>query len=96
MKILVCGGAGYIGSHLVRELLKTTSHEIIVFDNLSKGHLSAVSQSSRVHFEQGNVGSKQDLERIFSTWKPEAVFHFCAWIEVGESCGTCSAFHRYP
>jgi UDP-glucose 4-epimerase len=69
MIILVCGGAGYIGSHLVRELLKLNQHEIIVFDNLSKGHLQAVPE--KVCFELGDINNKQDLERVFAKHKPE-------------------------
>ncbi|KAJ2999395.1 hypothetical protein HDV02_003013 [Globomyces sp. JEL0801] len=84
LPVLVCGGAGYIGSHLVREISKQPQYEIIVFDNLSKGHREAVPSTAK--FEQGDIRNKDDLERVFSTHKPEAVFHFCASIEVGESC----------
>ena len=71
MIILVCGGAGYIGSHLVRELLKANQHEIIVFDNLSKGHKQAVP--STVSFEQGDINNKDDLDRVFFKYKPEGI-----------------------
>ncbi|KAI8928491.1 hypothetical protein BC831DRAFT_448135 [Entophlyctis helioformis] len=84
MKVLVAGGAGYIGSHLVRELSKLPEHEVVVFDNLSKGHTSAIPKS--VAFEKGDIRNKDDLERVFSKHKPVAVFHFSASIEVGESC----------
>lgn len=81
---LVCGGAGYIGSHFVRQLMKTNSYKIVILDNLSKGHSSAVP--AEIAFEKGDLRSKQDLESVFSTHKPDVVFHFCASIEVGESC----------
>lgn len=69
MKILVCGGAGYIGSHLVRELSKQKEHEIIVFDNLSKGHKEAVPSTASL--EIGDINNKDDLTRVFSKYKPE-------------------------
>ncbi|KAI8916277.1 hypothetical protein EDD86DRAFT_198183, partial [Gorgonomyces haynaldii] len=82
MKVLVCGGAGYIGSHLVREISKL-DYQVVVFDNLSKGHKEAVP--SNATFELGDIRNKDDLERMFSKHRPDAVFHFCASIEVGES-----------
>ncbi|KAL2920304.1 hypothetical protein HK105_200377 [Polyrhizophydium stewartii] len=84
MKVLVCGGAGYIGSHLVREISKLPGYEVVVFDNLAKGHAAAVPAG--VKLERGDIRNKDDLERVFASFKPEAVFHFAAWIEVGESC----------
>ncbi|KAJ3189245.1 hypothetical protein HDU85_002870 [Gaertneriomyces sp. JEL0708] len=84
MKILVCGGAGYIGSHLVRELHKVQKHDIVVLDNLSTGHTAAVPQGIPV--EHGDIRDKAFLERVFSTHKPEGVFHFSASIEVAQSC----------
>jgi UDP-glucose 4-epimerase len=81
MKILVTGGAGYIGSHTVRKL-KKANHEITIFDNLSSGHLDAIKD-----FELfvGDLGSKQDLEKVFSQNKFDAVVHFAGSIEAGES-----------
>ena len=83
MKIIVCGGAGYIGSHLVKELTKLDQHQVIVFDNLSKGHVEAVP--STVKLEIGDIRNELELERVFSKYKPEACFHFSASIEVAES-----------
>ena len=82
MKIIVCGGAGYIGSHLVKELSKL-DHTIIVFDNLSKGHIEAVPATAKL--EIGDIRNPQDLDRVFGEYKPEACFHFSASIEVAES-----------
>jgi UDP-glucose 4-epimerase len=84
MQVLVCGGAGYIGSHLVRELTKNPNYKIIIFDNLSKGHREAVPPTAQL--EIGDIRNKNDLESVFTRYKIDAVFHFSASIEVGESC----------
>ncbi|KND00449.1 UDP-glucose 4-epimerase [Spizellomyces punctatus DAOM BR117] len=84
MKILIAGGAGYIGSHLVRELHKLGKHEIIVLDNLSTGHTAAIPQA--VTFEQGDIRDKQRLDEVFAKHKPVAVYHLSASIEVAQSC----------
>ncbi|KAJ3415414.1 hypothetical protein HDV05_005008 [Chytridiales sp. JEL 0842] len=83
MKVLVCGGAGYIGSHCVKELSKNPKYDIVVLDNLSTGHTQAVPKHIKV--EVGDIRDAAFLEKVFSTHKPEAVFHLCASISVGES-----------
>ncbi len=79
-KILVTGGAGYIGSHTVR-LLKEQGYEVLVLDNLSTGHASAVDGSLIV----GEVGDKTLLNKLFSEYEIEAVIHFAASLIVEES-----------
>ncbi|MDD5464068.1 MAG: UDP-glucose 4-epimerase GalE [Candidatus Moranbacteria bacterium] len=81
MKILVTGGAGYIGSHTVRKL-KGAGHNIVIFDNLSSGHKDAIK-----NFElfEGDLANKQDIEKVFSQHKFDAVVHFAGSIEAGES-----------
>lgn len=79
--ILVIGGAGYIGSHVVKELLKTK--EVVVLDNLSTGHRWAVDE--RATFVKGDLGNKADLKALFSTYEIDAVMHFAASSLVGES-----------
>ncbi|EKE20145.1 MAG: hypothetical protein ACD_8C00050G0008 [uncultured bacterium] len=81
MKILVTGGAGYIGSHTVRKL-KQANHDVVIFDNLSSGHKDAIKG-----FELfiGDLANKQDLEKVFSENKFDAVVHFAGSIEAGES-----------
>jgi UDP-glucose 4-epimerase len=79
--ILVIGGAGYIGSHMVKELVKTK--EVVVLDNLSTGHRKAVDEQAI--FVEGNLGNEADLEKVFSTYSIEAVLHFAANSLVGES-----------
>lgn len=79
--ILIVGGAGYIGSHLVKELVNT--QEVVVLDNLSTGFKDSVD--SRAVFIQGDLGKEEDLEAVFSTYPIEAVMHFAANSLVGES-----------
>ena len=79
--ILVVGGAGYIGSHLVKELVK--EREVVVLDNLSTGHQWAIDEKAT--FVQGDLGNEKDLEQVFSTYNIEAVMHFAANSLVGES-----------
>lgn len=79
--ILVVGGAGYIGSHLVKELVK--KEEVVVLDNLATGHKEAVD--FRAVFVKGDLGNVEDLESIFSKYPIKAVMHFAAYSLVGES-----------
>ena len=79
--ILVVGGAGYIGSHLVKELI--TNEEVVILDNLSTGFRSLVD--SRAVFVEGNLGDESVLEYIFTTYPIKAVMHFAANSLVGES-----------
>ncbi len=79
--ILVCGGAGYIGSHVNKQLNKE-GYETVVFDNLIYGHREAVKWG---HFVQGDLANIKDIEAIFEKYDIEAVFHFAAYAYVGES-----------
>ncbi|WPK12462.1 UDP-glucose 4-epimerase GalE [Lysinibacillus louembei] len=79
--ILVVGGAGYIGSHFVKELVKT--HEVVVLDNLSTGHRWAVDQ--KAIFIEGDLGDVDTVQRLFDTYEIKAVLHFAAFSLVGES-----------
>ncbi len=81
MNVLVCGGAGYIGSNMTA-LLAATGHEPIVFDNLSKGHRVAVRDARLVEGDLADYDKLVDTLRRFGI---EAVMHFAAFIEVGES-----------
>lgn len=82
MRVLVTGGAGYIGSHAVRELL-AAGHQVTVLDNLSNGHKAAVSPEA--HFVEGDTSDAQLLSRLLKDRRIDAVLHFAAFIEVGES-----------
>lgn len=79
--ILVVGGAGYIGSHLVKELVE--KEQVIVLDNLSTGHRYLVDE--RAVFIQGDLGNRADLDSIFDKYPIKAVMHFAANSLVGES-----------
>lgn len=79
--ILIVGGAGYIGSHINKELTKK-GFETVVFDSLVKGHQEAIKWGE---FFQGDLANIEDLRQVFSKYKIDAVLHFAAFIEVGES-----------
>lgn len=85
--ILVTGGAGYIGSHCVLELVKK-NYNVIVFDNLSTGHIETINtlkQFAGIKFVNGDLLNKEDLENVFCKNKIDAVIHFAAFSLVGES-----------
>lgn len=82
MAILVCGGAGYIGSHMVHELIGN-GETVIVIDNLSTGHRQAVHPLAK--FYCGDIRQEMDLDKVFTENKIEAVMHFAAFSLVGES-----------
>jgi UDP-glucose 4-epimerase len=82
MRILVTGGAGYIGSHVV-DLLVREGHRITVLDTLEKGHREAVHPSAEL--VQGDCGDAGLLDRLFQADAFDAVMHFAAYIEAGES-----------
>ncbi|HSI38067.1 MAG TPA: UDP-glucose 4-epimerase GalE [Methylotenera sp.] len=81
MKILVVGGAGYIGSHMVK-MLVDGGHSVITFDNLSSGFRDAVLGGE---FVQGDLADLGAIDQVFEKYQPEAVMHFASYIQVGES-----------
>ncbi|MEH7611864.1 UDP-glucose 4-epimerase GalE [Gottfriedia acidiceleris] len=80
--ILVVGGAGYIGSHTVKELVDQ-NYGVVVLDNLTTGHREAVDE--RAIFVEGDLGDATILETVFLTYNIDAVMHFAAYSLVGES-----------
>jgi len=82
MRILVTGGAGYVGSHCVRALCDA-DHEVVVFDNLTAGYPQAVD--GRAAFVNGDLAAAGQLEGVFVGGGFEAVMHFAALADVGES-----------
>jgi UDP-glucose 4-epimerase len=90
MRALVCGGAGYIGSNMTA-LLAAEGHEPVVFDNLSTGHRLAVQETD---FVQGDLADYDLLISTLTEHGIEAVMHFAAFIEVGESVQVPLKYYR--
>lgn len=90
MKVLVTGGAGYIGSHMLQALIDR-GHEPVVFDNLSRGHRAAVGEAPLV---VGDLLRPGDISRVFDAHRIEAVMHFAALAFVGESVGHPDLYYR--
>lgn len=91
MRILVTGGAGYIGSATAAHFL-AAGHEVIVYDNLVRGHREAVPDQAA--FVQGDVLDRAALQSAFANHRPDAVAHFAALIEAGESMEKPSLYLR--
>lgn len=79
--ILVVGGAGYIGSHMVW-LLGQKGKDVVTLDNLSSGHRDAVKHG---HFVHGDIADRLALDKLFSEYDFDVVMHFASFIQVGES-----------
>ncbi|MBI4116596.1 UDP-glucose 4-epimerase GalE [Candidatus Pacearchaeota archaeon] len=90
MKILVTGGAGYVGSHAVRELLKN-GYEVVVYDNLSRGFQESLSKD--VKFVHGDLNNPELLEHVFNSNKFDAVIDFAGHLEVEESMRNPEKFY---
>ena len=89
MRVLVTGGAGYIGSHTCVELLEA-GHEVFVVDNLCNGHEAALERVQDItnrdlQFTNADIRDAKALDKIFNDFKPEAVIHFAGLKAVGES-----------
>ena len=82
MAVLICGGAGYIGSHVFNELLNQNI-EAVIIDSLEYGHKEAIKECK--NFYKGNIGDSDLLNDIFKKHDIDSVMHLCAYIEVGES-----------
>ena len=81
MAILVCGGAGYIGSHINKQL-NLEGYETVVFDNLKYGHKEAVKWGD---FVLGDLANQEEIDAVFDKYSIDVVFHFAAYAYVGES-----------
>ena len=85
MKVLVCGGAGYIGSHCVRQLI-AAGHEPVVLDNFAYGHRAAVPAGVKLH--ETSLADAAALDGLFAAERIDLVMHFAAFCYVGESVKT--------
>ncbi len=84
-KLLVLGGAGYIGSHTVYELIMK-GYDVVVADNLEKGHQAAVHP--KAVFREGDIRSRAFMDSLFDAFDIDCVIHFAAYSLVGESVGS--------
>lgn len=91
MKVIVTGGAGYIGATTVQALIES-GYDVIVYDDLSKGHAQAVPQS--VKLVRGEIADRERLDQLFREHRPSAVLHFAASIEAGESMKAPEKYFR--
>ena len=91
MRIVVTGGAGYIGSVCV-ELLCDSGHDVLVIDNLGEGHRGAVD--SRAGLEVMDLGESARLAEVLRSHETEAVVHYAADVLVGESMGNPAKYYR--
>lgn len=90
MNILVIGGAGYIGSHMVKQLL-ASGHEVSTIDNLSNGHRDAVLGG---HFSEGDVADRELVTQLMTASRFDAVMHFASFIEVGASVRDPAGYYQ--
>jgi UDP-glucose 4-epimerase len=91
MRILVTGGAGYIGSVVTEELINA-GHEVVVYDNLGKGHRAAVHPQAQ--FVEGNLTNGELLRYTFNEGRTEAVIHMAADALVGESVTNPAKYYQ--
>jgi UDP-glucose 4-epimerase len=91
MKLLVTGGAGYIGSVVADQLL-AAGHQVVVIDDLSRGHRQAVPRGAKLLI--ADLADKQNLDALFRNEQFDGVLHFAAFIEAGESMKHPETFFR--
>lgn len=97
--ILITGGAGYIGSHTVLNLIEKTDYKIIIFDNLENGHIETINtlveiNPDKIIFEKGDLRNIEDIENVFNKYSIDGVIHFAAFALVEESVKNPSKYYR--
>ncbi len=89
MKVIVTGGAGFIGSAVIRQYIENTDHEVINLDSLTYAgnleSLESVSNSPKYHFEQVDIRDINEVERVFKQYQPDAIMHLAAESHVDRS-----------
>ena len=98
MAVLVLGGAGYIGSHCAMALIEK-GYDVIVFDNLSTGHLKTIETLKNIsqnnfEFVNGDLLNSEELDKTFASGNIDAVIHFAAFSQVGESVKDPAKYYR--
>ena len=83
MNILITGGAGYIGSHIVEKLVKKKSNKIYIIDNLSTGHVRLVNKKAK--FFKGNINNHKLLKKIIIKKNIQAIIHLAASLNISEA-----------
>ena len=97
--ILITGGAGYIGSHTVLNLIEKTDYKIIIFDNLENGHIETINtlleiNPDKIIFAKGDLRNIEDIENVFNKYSIDGVIHFAAFALVEESVQNPSNYYR--
>lgn len=90
MRLLVCGGAGYIGSHICK-LLAEVGHAVAVLDNFSTGHRKAVKFGELF---EGDIGDKTFVDNVFQKFMPTGILHFAARSQVAESVSKPAIYYQ--
>ncbi len=94
--ILITGGAGYIGSHTAVKFLNA-GYDLVIFDNLETGHIETIEELKKignVEFVKGDLKNIGDIEKVFESYKIDAVVHFAAYSLVGESVKNPAKYYR--
>ena len=97
--ILITGGAGYIGSHTILNLIEKTDYKIIIFDNLENGHIETINtlveiNPDKIIFEKGDLRNIEDIENVFNKYSIDGFIHFAAFSLVEESVQNPSKYYR--
>lgn len=90
MRVLVSGGAGYIGSHMVKRLLDE-SIDVVIVDDLSGGHRESVPGGKLV---EADIGDRATMARLLDRWRFDAIMHFASFIQVSESVADPAKYYR--
>lgn len=98
MNIIITGGAGFIGSTLIRHIIKNTNHQVVNVDKLTyAGHLESleeITKSERYSFEKVDICDSKEIKRIFQQYKPDAIMHLAAESHVDRSIDGSAEFIR--